>query len=474
MRTLLLAGAAVFAGTGLLPANAQTPAQSVAPTVNLPPALIQGRVPTAPGAVQGANDSNNVSAIMGTTGVARPVPGSMVIRLNARVVSYIAAESSSLDKTAGSGAANTGAAKVQPVTMLGFMRIYMGMDAMATNGLRYGGAIEIRQNFATPAGSTSSTGSSASSTGSTLFVRRAFSYVAGDQVGILRVGQGDSPLGIFDNGVTTFQNFDDGAWNGDVNGAIPGNAQPTFPFLSLAGADYASAKIVYFSPQFAGFDFGASYAPNNQAYTDTNCAYASSSCVNLSSSAATADATRYTNWYVAAARYQNVFGPVGVYAMGAYYGSGHVNYTGIVPGSQFNGLSVGDFGVAATYAGFTIGGHVTGGETNGQGALQPKGGAHAIAWLAGLQYAAGPLTIGGSFYNFQSQGAPALVNVSQRNENGLAFGLTFNVAPGIAIWASYVYGTRHQGDYDFQTSAVGGAYNNVKSQAFGIGPVVRW
>jgi hypothetical protein len=471
MRTLWLASASAvaFAGAAMSPARAQT----AAPDMNLPPATTQG-IAARPLAVQSANSSNNAAAAMGTPGVANPVPGSIVVRVNARVVFYAAAESSSLDKTAGTGPTNAGAAKVGPVTTLGFMRVYFAMDGLATNGLRYGAAIEIRQNFGAAAGSTTSNGSSAATTGNTLFVRRAFGYVAGDQWGILRFGQGDSPLGIFDNGITTVQTFDDGAWNGDVNGAIPSNAQPTFPFLSQAGADYGSSKVVYLSPQFAGVDFGLSWAPNNAGLEDSNCALAATGCYNLSSSAATADATRFTNMYVAGARYQNTFGPVGVYAMGAYYGSGSVNYTGSTPGNQFNGLSVGDFGVAVTYAGFTIGGHATTGTYNGQGGLQPKGGVHAIAWLGGVQYAGGPLVIGGSFYNFQSQGFPSLVNISQRNENGLALGLTYSLAPGISIWASYLYGTRHQGDFDFQTGAIGSAYNNVKSQVFGIGPVIRW
>jgi hypothetical protein len=465
MRTVLFAGSAIIAGLVVAPAFGQT--------VNLPPAVIQG-VPATPTAVQSANDSNNVAAAMGKPGVANPVPGSVVIRVNARVVFYGAAESSSLDKTPGSGPSNTGAAKINPYTTLGFMRLYFGMDGLATNGLRYGAAIEVRQNAGAAAGSTSSTGSSASTTGSTLYVRRAFSYLAGDRWGIVRLGQADSPLGIFDNGVTTFQNFDDGAWNGDINAAIPSNAQPTFPFLSLTGADYGSAKIVYFSPQYAGFDFGLSYAPNNAALQDSGCAIPATGCYQLSSSSVAADALRYTNWYIGAVRYQNSFGPVGVYAMGAYYGSGHVNYTGATPGSQVENLSVGDFGAAVTYAGFIVGGHGTIGTYNGQGALQPAGGVGGKAWLAGVQYAAGALTIGASLYNFQSQGAAALVGISQRNENGFAAGLTYNISPGLSIWASYLYGTRHQGDYDFQTGAVGTAYNNVKSQAFGIGPIVRW
>ena len=37
----------------------------------------------------------------------------------------------------------------------------------------------------------------------------------------------------------------------------------TFPWLSQQGAEYGSNKIFYLSPQFAGFDFGFDWAPNN-------------------------------------------------------------------------------------------------------------------------------------------------------------------------------------------------------------------
>ncbi|MBS0559185.1 MAG: hypothetical protein JSR21_03930 [Proteobacteria bacterium] len=474
LRLLITIAIATALTATLASARAQTGPDS---EESLPPSWNQGIV-ARPGAVQSANNANNSAAALGKPGKANPVPGSIVVNVNARVVFYGAVQGSSLDQTAGVGTANAGAAKLNPYTTLGFMRLYLGMDGMMTNGMRYGAAVEVRQNYGPATGSAANNQSSASTTGSTLYVRRAFAYLAGDQWGIVRLGQADSPLGIFDNGITTFQNFDDGAWNGDVQGAIPGNAQVTFPFLSLAGADYGSSKIVYLTPQFGGLDFGFSWAPNNAALQDGNCAFANSGCYNLSSSAVGSDATRLTNMYVVAARYQQVFGAVGVYGMAAYYGSGSVSYTGPTPASgfdnRFNGLSVGDAGLAISYAGITVGGHITAGSTNGQGALQPAGGVHAIAWLAGIQYTNGPLVIGNSFYNYQSQGSPALVGLTQRNENAYAAGLTWTIAPGLAIWASYVYGTRHQGGFNFQTGAQGVAFNNVQSQAFGVGPVVRW
>jgi hypothetical protein len=475
MRKLLLASAAV------LGASVGTMGFASAQTTNLPPAVLQGVV-SAPQSVPGANNNNNYQAPMLPPGpTANPTPGSVVIRVNARVVFYGAAESSSLDVTKGTGAANTGAAKLNPYTTLGYMRLYFAMDGMATNGLRYGGSIEIRQNAGAATGSTTNDQSSANTTTDTLYVRRAFGYVASDKAGLFRFGQADGPFGIFDNGVTTFQGFDDGAWNGDLPGAIPGNSQPVFPFMSQQGAEYGSSKVVYLSPQLAGFDFGLSYAPNNAAMNDGNCAAAGTGCYNLSSSSTTAsaDTTRYTNAYVAAARYQGTLGPVGVLAYGGYMGSGSVSYQGpaTVEGVKvptYNGLGFGMGGAALTVGPITVGGNVQGGAVNGIGALQPKGGVHGVAWLGGIQYSSGPFTIGTSYYAYDSQGAPTLVGITQRHEAGYAAGMTYGLAPGFLLFVSYIYGTRHQGDFNFQTGATGAAYNNVKGQAFGVGTLVKW
>jgi len=493
MRKLLLASAAA------LGASVGTMGFASAQTTNLPPAVLEG-VPMAPQSVPGANNNNNYQAPMLPPGpTANPVPGSIVVRVNARVIFYGAVESSSLDKTAGTGPENTGAAKLNPYTTLGYMRLYFGMDGMATNGLRYGAAIEIRQNFGYATGSSSNNQSSNNTFSETLYVRRAFGYLAGDKWGIIRGGQGDGPFGIFDNGITTGQAYDDGGWNGDLPAAIPGNAQVTFPYMSQQGAEYGSSKIVYLSPQLAGFDLGLSYAPNNAAIQDgaqtvnltnptsttlTGCSIAASGCYALSSSSIDSDGARFTNAYVAALRYQGTFGPVGILAYGGYMGSGHVDYTGeyVSPAATptYKNLSFGQGGAAVTIGPVTLNGAIIGGAVNGIGALQPSGGVHAVSWMGGATYSTGPFTIGASYYQYDSQGSPAMVGISQRHEDAFAAGMTYGIAPGLVLWVSYLYGTRHQGDYNFATGAAGTpsdpqyGYNNVKSQAAAIGTMIKW
>jgi predicted porin len=481
MRRLLLTGAAVLAS--LSAGGASTWAQSVAPP--LPQSSSEGVIAT-PLPVQAANNANNRSAAAQPNGLPNPVPGSIVIHINGRVETAAVVEGSSFNSFG--GAPGVPAAKLDAFSLQGFARLYAGVDGMATNGLRYGASMEIRQDFGPAVGSTANSGGSANSFSSTLFVRRAFTYVASERFGILRAGQGDGVIGLFDNGVTTFQNFDTGGWDGDFMGTIPSNAQPSFPFSSLQGSEYVPAKLVYLSPQFKGFDFGFAYAPNNDglnqgplinsltstAPTLTTCAVAASGCPALASSSVALDGTRFRNYTETGVRYQGNIGAVALDGFGIYVNSGHVNVSQSVVGSQFNGLNYGDFGFAATYGGWTIGGHTTVGQYNGVNALQPKGGAPGNAWLAGIQYATGPWVIGASYYVYTSQGSALAVGISQRREEGIAVGTTYTLAPGLDIIASYLYGQRYQGDFNFATGTLGGANNNVKSQLFAVATVVKF
>jgi predicted porin len=451
----------------------------------MPPSFTEG-VATTPLPVQAANNSNNRAAEVQPNGVLNPTPGSVVVHINGRVLFGAASEFSSLDVFRATP--TVAPQKVANVGTVGFMRLYTGVDAMATNGLRYGGSIELRQDFGPAAGSTANSGGSANSFNSTVFVRRAFIYLANDNYGILRLGQGDGIIGLFDLGVTTFQNFDTGGWDSDLTGTIPGNAQLAFPFSSLQGAEYIPSKFVYLSPKIAGFDFGFAYAPNNgalnqgpninsltsSATTLTTCPVAASGCPTLSTSNVALDGSRFTNFTETGLRYQGSIGPVGLYGFGIYVNSGHVNVNPPVAGSQFNGLNYGDFGLAATYSGWTIGGHGTIGQYNGVNGLQPKGGAPGNAWLGGVQYATGPWVAGASYYVFQSQGSPLTAGISQRVERGLAVGTTYTIAPGLDLIASYLYGSRHQGDFNFGSGTVGAANNDVKVQLISLAALVKW
>jgi hypothetical protein len=540
MRKLLLASVATL-GTGGLMGAAYAQSQLVgAPTQG------QQAFPAA-NPVSYVNDNNNYQAPMLPGAVANPTPGTIVVHINGKVqvsgggvwtsadtrfftapngspgASALGATIASGGGTASlptissalvSGVNGTGVAKVEPEMLASFARQYFGADGMATNGLRYGAAIEIRENFT---GNYRGQSDSAYSSTETLYVRRAFTYVAGDSWGIVRLGQADGMIGIFDNGVTTSQFLPTGNFNGgDVQSLMPGNVPPAWVWMSQAGADYDNTKAVYLSPQIAGFDFGVQYAPNNSngygsdsaslgglapgAFATTGigtgivCATATTGCPNTSSGPGTLDGSRIINETALGVRYQGVFGGLGVLAYGVWEFSGHANYTGptaattagranlgiaSLPNSQYtgnyDGLNIGSGGVALTYAGFTVAGNVIGGRKNGYMALTPQGAPSQLGIIIGAKYVTGPLTAGFGLMEYWDQGNVQMTGLSQHRARGVDFGLSYTVAPGYQVYAEYLWNDQTQNGVNQLTGATNsGANNNIHGQGIVIGNVVNF
>jgi hypothetical protein len=503
MRKFLLASVATLGTGGLVGAafaQAPQPAAVGAPS--------QGQVayPMAnPTAYVNNNNNYQAPAIPGP--LANPTPGTVVIHINGKVQTTFQSEWTSADTSPPVAAALGGSSfKVNPYALDSFMRLYFGADAMATNGLRYGAAIELRENFTGQVSSTASSGASGYSSTETVFVRRAFTYAAGENWGIVRFGQADGLIGIFDNGVTTNQFLIDGFNGGDNQNVVASNAAVPFFFLSQAGAEYDNTKLVYLSPQIAGFDFGIQYAPNTaNGYGISSSSggigaiatcgpAANSACPSLSSSPTPGDGSRATNQTAIGVRYQGSFGGLGVLAYGVYENSGHVNYTGLTPATaagrtalgiatlpgsayngKFDGLSFGSGGAALTFAGFTLAANAIGGRLNGQLALAPQGGAPEVAFVAGLKYVTGPLTVGIEAEEAWYQGSVQLTGISQRRARAFTFGGVYTVAPGFSVFAEYLYETVHQAGFNMNTNANGSPFNNTaESQGFLLGNVINF
>jgi hypothetical protein len=493
MRKMLLASVAVLGAVGLHAAHAQS-ITAPQPTA-LPMMPTQGTMLAQPMASPpaGANNNNNRGGTASPGPVATPTPGTMVVHINGRVTTELNGSWSSLDSgsfpaVTGVGGATlvpAGRYKLQPTSISNYARIYTGLDAMAANGLRYGGAIEIRENFSGQSSSNSSTGSSGYSSSQTLFVRRAFGYVAADNIGILRFGQGDGLISLYDNNITTFQFLPStNLQGGDLLIAAPTAAQVPFAFLSGTGNEYTNNKLVYMTPQFYGFDFGIQWAPNasngfgegaGTTYnTVAGCSVAGSGCPSLSSSTIANDGARVLNQTAVGTRYQGKFGALDVLAYGVYEFSGHTNYTGPVGGQTYDNLGFGNVGVALTYAGFTVGGNWIGGAVNGQGAPKPSGGSDTQGWLVGVTYKSGPLLVGLAGESIDSQGAPAMVGKTQRHEYAIDAGASYTIAPGLVGWVEYIYQNRKQNGFNFASNSAGGAYNTVQAQGLQLGTTIYW
>jgi hypothetical protein len=514
MRKLLLASAAMLgAASGIASAQmAPTQGQLVSP----------GNPVTPSSSFDASNAYGQPSTYAGAmkyNPLALPTPGTIVIHLGGKVEFDAAAIWSSGNVQQGGNGGVIGAAKLNPITFGAYFRLYPGVDGMATNGLRYGASVEIRENFPgsaaqqTPALAPAPSGSTYTS-GQTLYVRRAFTYVAADNIGLLRMGTTDGVLGLFDNCIFTNQCWDAGigVFNGGMMQAqdIAG-LNPPWVWLSQAGAEYGNVKITYLSPQFFGFDLGVQYAPSmGNGYSacasvvpvggtggpaTANNNQASSFCNQTTTGV---DPTRWYNQVGVGVRWQGSFGPVDVGVFGFYGAAAKESFFG--PKVQA-GLTTGVGGTATTgtkydnlsyysFAAYVKGnlpfGSLTGsidylgGAINGQLAMRPSGGAPENGIVTGLTFNNGPLTLGVSTAVIESQGAAQLTNISQRHEFEVAFGGNYNLAPGLYVVGEYMYMMRHQGGFDFNTGAVavsGGKATftrDIHGQGILVSTVVNW
>ncbi|MCB8876484.1 porin [Acidisoma silvae] len=390
-------------------------------------------------------------------------PGQSAVHLNGRVNWYAGVEGSSLD--------NIGGTKTSTSSFLGYLRLYPNFQGVAANGLHYGSSAEIRTN------------SSASAGGETLYVFQAYGYLGLPQLGQISFGQQNGPSVLTETGF--FEGFNDGGWNGDIEGMIPVGANPVYPFPDSGAAyDQASDKIVYLSPALAGFQFSAGFTPNQTA---SNYAPA------VTTSATPISGGMPRNMLDIGGQYTQAFGPVGLQVGLDYTTAGQVANTGDPQGvTGYKDMSIFTGGATLTYGGLTVGGNaVTGAFNMADGftfQLEPDGGTKAIGWMAGAQYALGPIVLGASFYRFTQTGdlpggtdagsgatiTSSGLTTGQQQNNGVAAGITYTLVPGVNLFADYLFGTRQQGGYDFATGDAGDAHNNVQSQLFGLGTQIQW
>ncbi len=477
MRKLLLASAAVLGGT-LGAANAQVaPAPTVVPT---PVPFTLTPSPTAG-------------------------PGTISVRVNARMNFYMQAGSDSGRNpgvvTVTPGVLTPTNTKLQSYQFGEYARLFFNLDGIAGNGLKYGAFLEVRQdNGDAPGGGIAGGISSQSRTRGAMYFRNEGAYLGTDQLGFVRFGSTYQPSVLFATG--TFENFNDGAWDGDAPGIFTGNTTPTWPFPDISPF-YVPGAIVYVSPQFYGVDFAASFAPTSAGLnlTSGNCGYANTAaspagvsantvaggvtgCDATSSTSVYGEQTRPRNETQIYARYRGAFGPVGIAVQGGGIFSGKVNDNNPVQNpTQYDGYSLGDGGAILTYGGLAIGGHITAGRSNGQFNLDPKGSKDSFAWVGGASYAIGPVIVGASYFDYMSAGskrATSAAFVGNRNEYGIAAGGTYNFAPGMNIFLSYLYGHRKELGVDLLGGAVATSannvqtHNNVQSQGVSIGTQFRW
>jgi hypothetical protein len=414
----------------------------------------------------------------------KPVaPGTLVLHFNGYLQFELGVMGSSYNDivTKSSTGAYTGTYKLNPVGTIGDFRIYPGFDAQTVDGIEYGVATDIRtaysnaavgQNGKTTLTSTSTSTTSAKTTGgkttfttttttsttntsqSGLYVKRAYGYLGTPDYGFVRFGQTDSAFTLLQSGVV--EAFGDGGqWTLEGGQAVmfPSSTTPAgsnqFIYADQTPV-YATDKVVYVTPAFAGISGIVGYGSRRKNTVDVGVQYAE-----------TIDGYK-------------------IKTSAAYLTGAPVSYTGVpVTGTAlthgYDNLSVYQFGAQVTFAGLTLGANLKGGQVEDGYTFKPKGGRDALAYILGASYVIGPYVVGASYMNSQSSGAyfPGSKGIAHTlSEYGVAVGGNYVVSPNLSLFTQYMYGHRHQpGNPTTSLITPGG---NTQGQSIALGATLKW
>lgn len=309
------------------------------------------------------------------------------------------------------------------------------VDGRVSNGMTYGAVFELQMdNAAVGAGD-----------GTTVSFDELYGYIGFDGLGTFRFGQEDSAASLLQVRAPASQ-----ALGGDAewDEFIVQTGLWQSPYI-LSGINDGSdaTKIIYLSPQFAGFDFGLSYAPN---------AYEGERTDIVNSTLAQRDRTNIENEMSAAVRYRGTFGPVGVIAgIGGMWASpAKQNGAGVAYGAVGNPQAQSVYaytgGLVLTGYGFSVGGEYTWGQYNGSSVGRTAMNAgldNSQHYLLGASYTVGPLVFGAVWgQGWQSNGVARVSgsgatavyrDLDDRNQSLWGVGVAYNLAPGLVLFGLY-------------------------------------
>lgn len=372
--------------------------------------------------------------------------------------------------------------KLTNVDFFDYARVWIGADGVAENGLRYGARLEIRM----PSDQDRGDGRG------TLFYRRITGYVGTPTLGQLRFGSGTVRAVEQMHVGHIMGSIASGLLDGDANVVFTGQggAVANSFWFSASGGNNASS-IGYYTPQFFGFDAGISFAPNNgnmygfcgaggAAFAGCDRATRSTDIGTSGTTGFAGTAGRLRNQIDAMLRYRGTFGPVGIAASAGIRTADTVD-DGNIGNVDFKRMTLGIGGAQLTWGGLTVGGNLYGGSGNRGGiALRRTGpvGANNViddssmfGWQIGARYTIGAITVGAAYHQLKTAGDQT--NASTQRDRGFGLGASYALAPGLALFAEYLYSNVRENGRDFNTFQAG-IQDRFKAQAGLLGVSVVW
>jgi predicted porin len=311
------------------------------------------------------------------------------------------------------------------------VELHVFVAGKAANGLSYGAVVEVQFDGVG---------------GTTADLDEAYVFVSSPTLGTVRFGEEDSAASILQVRAPAITGFGaDGAWDVGILGTANGSGGNPAILTGINDGNDAT-KIVYLSPQFFGFDFGASYAPNtgegDRAFFGRAIDTLGAGGTAIAPSVTQRDKTALENEISAALRYRGTFGGVGIAAgfgyMQADAATNVVNATtGNVTAGTAQDVNAYTVGLNLSAFGLTVGGEYTWGKYNGasagRGALA-AGRDESNHWLLGATYVMGAFSVG-AYYGVGTQDNGG--DLADREQTGYGIGAAYTVAPGLEVFASY-------------------------------------
>jgi outer membrane protein OmpU len=282
--------------------------------------------------------------------------------------------------------------------------VHVRADGKADNGLLYGVQIEI------------------DSAGTSLNYDEANLYVGGAW-GRIEMGDQD---GAADQLAVHAPSVGIGQLWGDQDSFLQNALVGGDTLYALDSSD--STKVTYFTPTFAGFRAGVSYAPEQNGGDSV---------------VATEPNGGFSDWIEAGVRYSGEFSGATV-ALGATYSQAEGNDLTTTSGGVTTVTEIEDFsswqlGAQVGFAGFTVGG----GYVDYNDAVLTRNSTLPnyepdSSWNVGVAYSAGPFGVAGGYLNLDDE--------SGDDYTIWSVGAVYTVAPGLAVQADY---------YNFDNEIVG-------------------
>ena len=342
----------------------------------------------------------------------------------------------------------------------------------------------------------------------TVAIDEMYAFIAHPRFGQIRFGDEDGVMGGLMNSGWV-QGFGTGGVHGGWERFVTRQAQGRT--TTAPGGLGDNSKIIYMSPQFAGFDFGVSFAPNSGVGMGNGCptdgasgycdrAIAFTGARNFGIAAAGPEQVARRNEFQAAVRWRGNLAGVGIAGTVGYIGAGAARDMTSSGQQQrvFSNLNIWQAGLQASYAGFTLGAAYTYGDYNFFWGNSIRGDRAAEQLVVGGQYIAGPITVGANFVTGLFEGASkttltdtgtsltpssqvvsrsgGLVNgvvqpglntvgnpngMSGQRRWGMGIGANYRLAPGMDLIAEYVYYSVREQGRDLDPNRFG-----VQSRAF--------